>query len=69
MRNEKWFIPLKFLLEGNTSRYVIPELITLEVASKIISERKKVGWIFRGEYVVGVGGEILLTHIITHVKL
>ena len=45
------------------------ELIILEVALQTISERKNVGWIFWGEYVAGVGPEIFLIHIITHVKL
>ena len=47
----------------------MPDLIILEVASKIISERKNVGWIFLGQYVVGVGEEIFLIHVIMHAKL
>ena len=47
----------------------MPELIILEVVSKRISERENVGWIFREEYVVEMGGEILLIHTMTHVKL
>ena len=43
--NEKWLTPLPCLV-----------LTIVEVASKIISERENVGWIF-------------LIHIITHVKL
>ena len=45
------------------------ELITPEVASKIISEMKNLGWIFQGQYVVGVGGDIFLMHILKPVKL
>ena len=47
---------LKFLFEGNTSRYVMSELIIPNVPSKIISERENVEWIFRGQYLVGVMG-------------
>ena len=40
----------------------MPELLTLEVASKIISERKNVACIFRGEYAVGWGRDFLDTY-------